>query len=235
MIKEAIQYVVGLGNKEVKSVNGQQYSTGQMQLLENPTVAPLVVHSLSGLIDYIKSDFDGSTPLMVHVKSPSDVEAFTTVNDDANRDTWIKAQAMLPSFPFDRFMDIEDLNIKFQSCFVQNDDRDIMLKVVGNVKEENVKGAGDDGVTQTVTAKTGVATVGNVKVPNPVRLRPYRTFVEVEQPESEFIFRMQSGPKGALFEADGGAWKNNAMQTVQRFLEAALDEEIKAEKVHIIA
>jgi len=46
---------------------------------------------------------------------------------------------------------------------------------------------------------------------------------------------MQSGPRGALFEADGGAWKKHAMQTVQRFLEAALDEEIQAEKVHIIA
>jgi hypothetical protein len=91
---------------------------------------------------------------------------------------------------------------------VKNEDRDIMLKVVGNIKEETVNTIGDDGVSQAVVAKMGVATVANVKVPNPVVLKPYRTFVEVDQPESEFIFRMQSGPRCALFEATAanGNW-----------------------------
>ncbi len=235
MIKEAIQHIVSLGNKEIKTVNGQEYATGNMQLLPEPTVSPIVVHSLSGLIDYIKSNFDGSEGLMIHVKNPSEVELFSSVNQDSERDTWVKAEAMLPKFNFDRFYDVEDLNIKLQSCFVQTEDRDIMLKVVGNVQEENVKSASDDGVTQTVTARHGVAQVGNVQVPNPVKLNPFRTFIEVEQPQSEFIFRMQSGPKGALFEADGGAWKNKAMNTIQRFLETALEDEIQSGKLHVIA
>jgi len=235
LIKEAIQYVVGLGNKEVVNVNGQQYATGDMKLLREPSVSPLVVHSLSGLIDYIKSNFDENSGLMIHVKSPSEVELLDTLNQDAQRDVWVRAEAMLPHFNFDRFYDVEDLNIKLQSCFVQSEDRDIMLKVVGNVQEENVKSASDDGVTQTVTARHGVAQVGNVQVPNPVKLSPYRTFVEVEQPQSEFIFRMQSGPRGALFEADGGAWKNKAMSTIQNFLQAALKEEVENGKINIIA
>ncbi|MNW60692.1 hypothetical protein D3C74_386970 [compost metagenome] len=70
------------------------------------------------------------------------------------------------------------------------------------------------GMTQSVVAKTGVATVEDVKVPNPVLLAPYRTFVEVEQPESSFVFRMKDGPSAALFEADGGAWRNDVIANV---------------------
>jgi hypothetical protein len=73
-----------------------------------------------------------------------------------------------------------------------------------------------------VTAKSGISTVENVIVPNPVMLCPFRTFAEVEQPESEFVFRMQTGFKAALFEADGGKWKLYAMQNVKAYLEEKL-------------
>lgn len=59
----------------------------------------------------------------------------------------------------------------------------------------------DDGVSQVATARSGVASVGKVVVPNPISLRPYRTFLEVEQQESDFVFRMHEGPKLALFGA----------------------------------
>ena len=56
----------------------------------------------------------------------------------------------------------------------------------------------------------------DVLVPNPVKLQPFRTFHEISQPEIAFVFRMknsQSGVSCALFEADGGAWKFNAVHT----------------------
>lgn len=46
---------------------------------------------------------------------------------------------------------------------------------------------------------------------------------------------MKSGPTCALFEADGGAWKLQAIQNIKDYLVAALEEEIKSEKVFIIA
>lgn len=235
MIKEALQYLVNLGNVDVYYENGQAYSTQPLQLLKEPIANPLHVRSLSGLVEYLKSYFDVEETLMVHVSSPIEVIAFSALNSNENRNEYIKATAMLPSFSFDRFYDTEDINIKLQSCFVKNDDRDIMLKIVGNIKEEAVNTIGDDGVSQAVIAKTGVATVSNVKVPNPVVLKPYRTFVEVEQPESDFIFRMQSGPRCALFEADGGAWKLSAMKNIKHYLENALSKEIEDGKIVIIA
>lgn len=235
MIKEAIQYIVSLGNVDLYNENGQTFSTQPLHLIKEPTAASIQVRNLSGVVDYLKSNFDTTEQKMVHIVSPTEVVAFSTLNGDQKRDEYIRATADLPSFSFDRFYDTEAFNIKLQSCFVKNGDRDIMLQVVGNIKEENVNTFGDDGISQSVTAKVGVATVAQVQVPNPVVLAPYRTFVEVAQPESEFIFRMQKGPTCGLFEADGGAWRNSAMNNIKDYLQTALEEEIQSEKVFIIA
>ncbi|MEB9776454.1 hypothetical protein P4K25_31445, partial [Bacillus cereus] len=76
---------------------------------------------------------------------------------------------------------------------------------------------------------------GNAKVPNPVQLSPYRTFVEVEQPESKFVFRMREGARCGLFEADGGAWKLEAMNNIKEYLKEALAQEIESKKVFVLA
>lgn len=49
---------------------------------------------------------------------------------------------------------------------------------------------------------------------------------EVEQPVSDFIFRMNqsSGVSCAIFEADGGAWKNAAMNNICKYLKESLPE-----------
>lgn len=238
MLKEALQYLIQLGNVETTTFNESIYSTQKLHLVPELTPDALQVRSLSGLVDYLISNFDGdplSEQKMVHIVSPTEVHAFSTFNRDYQRNEYIKATAMLPAFQFDRWYDAEDFNIKLQSAFVPNDDRNIMLQVVGNIREENVRQVGDDGVSQAVQAKVGIATVATVQVPNPVILAPFRTFVEVDQPESEFIFRMQNGPKCALFEADGGAWKIAAMRRIKEFLQAALESEIEAGKIVIIA
>lgn len=235
MLREAFEYIVGLGNKEVVTENNQKYATGTMQLLKKPTADAMRVRSLSGLIEYIQSEFDSDKRLMVHVESPTEVKCFDALNENASRNNYIEAKAMLPHFPFDRFIGSEEFNIKLQSGFVKNDDRDIMLQVVGNIREDNVNEVGDDGISQSVTAKTGIATVGQVKVPNPVALMPYRTFTEVEQPESNFVFRMKSGPTCALIEADGGEWQLEAMKNIKAFLELKLEKEIEQGKVVVIA
>ncbi|MFI8709905.1 hypothetical protein ACIGHG_23335 [Bacillus sp. NPDC077411] len=235
MIKEAIQYIVGLGNTRIEELNGQQFSTQPLHVVEQPTVRSLTINSLSGLVDYIKSEFDGDHQLMIHVKSPTSVSCFTQINYDYNRSTFVQAEALLPHFSFERFHDAESFNISLQSAFVKNDDRDVMLKVVGNIKEESVNQVGDNGVSQSVVARTGVATVGDVLVPNPVALKPFRTFVEVDQPESDFVFRMKSGPTCGLFEADGGAWKLQAIENIKKYLIEKLATEIESKKVFIIA
>jgi hypothetical protein len=235
MLMEALQYLIRLGNTKIESIDGQVFSTEKIHSVPVATAEAIQVSSLSGLVEYLKSKFDGKREIMVHVVSPTEVVCFDTFNRDQKRNHYIKATAMTPSFSFDRYHDAENFNIKLQSCFVQNGDRDLMLKVVGNIREEMVSTVGDDGISQAVTAKTGVATVENVKVPNPVLLAPYRTFVEVEQPKSDFVFRMKTGPDCALFEADGGAWKLEAMKNIKNYLAEELKQELADSELVIIA
>ena len=102
----------------------------------------------------------------------------------------------------------------------------MILKFAGTVEANTIAEYGDDGVTQKATVKTGIASKSDAIVPNPVHLRPYRTFLEVEQPASDFIFRMKQdkydGVSCAIFEADGGAWKMNATKAIKEYLQFEL-------------
>ncbi len=240
MIKEALEYLVELGTARIETIGTQKFSTQPMHLIKSPTAKPILLNSLSGLLNYLTSDFDvdANQPLLAHIASPSEVNVYSNCTPDLDRSVFVQAKALIPSFNFGQYYNIEEFNIALQSRFVASETRSIILKIVGNIRDENVTTFGDDGVSQQVTAKVGIATVGNVRVPNPVFLKPYRTFVEIEQPESAFVLRLRSSskdaPECALFEADGGAWKNEAIDTIRHYLVQALGEKVDT-KFFIIA
>jgi hypothetical protein len=232
--KEALEYLVGLGDVKIIEVNGQQYATKQLHHVKFPKPAGIVATTLTSLVDYIKSGMDEKfSKLLVHVISPNEVALYSELGNDEERNCYMVCKALTPNnVRYNSFLDTESFNIMLQSSFVDNDDKSILLKVTGNVKEENVQQVGDDGVSQGVAIRTGVASVANVIVPNPVSLAPYRTFPEVRQPESKFIFRMKTGPSAALYEADGGAWRNEAMNRIKEYLQ---DKLIEVKDIEIIS
>lgn len=229
MIKQALEYLVGLGQVKTLDINGQTYSTERLDHVKIPKTTALQVNSLTGLLDYIKSGFDSDSFVgtLVHVVSYDKVRLISQLLNDAGREDYMIAEAFSPVFRFNKFYDHESFIIAMQSCFVPNVDSAVILQVVGNIRDEAVRNFGDDGVSQMVSAKTGIALVEDVKVPNPVMLAPFRTFVEIEQPESKFVFRMRSGENGpecALFEADGGAWRLDAMENIKEYLQVQLKD-----------
>lgn len=251
MLKDAIQYLLNLSTKPADRVveiddvvTGVKKTVvinddGQAQILrkeDHTSKQVLHLSTLTSLVDYILSCKERTyDDLFVHVKDEGTVYLKGTLLDDGNREELVQVTAIVPHFNFDTFLDSEQLNIQLQSKFVKSEDRDILLKVIGNIQEDNVRTTGDDGMAQAVTIKTGVASADDVLVPNPVKLAPFRTFLEVEQPESKFIFRMKEGPRGAIFEADGGAWRNQAIRNVKDFLMAALEDEVNSGRITIIA
>lgn len=215
--------------------NGQEYvvdGDGDIHLLTNPLVRePLVLNQLTGLLDWISHEGikiqDKKDFLMVQVVSPTEVRVIGRVNNQGCRSVYVDVNAVVDNIPFGRFLDQEDMVILLQSQFVHDeeqqtekgiDDRDILLQVVSNLRSDEVQQQTDDGVSQTVQINSGVASVSTVKVPNPVTLIPYRTFQEIEQPASKFIFRMHEGMTSALFEADNSQWKVEAKQRIKAFL-----------------
>lgn len=207
------------------------YSTRHVFLPpEDPEVSAIELTTLEGLVRYVKSDFDKHTnEIAIHVASHRKVKVISRVfGRHRQRETFAKAEPdtiLGTTFRFGEFYPIEAFVIFLQALFIPTDEREAVLKVVGNIKEEAVKQTSDDGVTQSVTAKSGIVRVEEVQVPNPVELQPYRTFREIEQPVSPFILRLHDGPKAALFEADGGKWKLMAIQRIERYLRDELKEE----------
>ncbi|WP_304652448.1 hypothetical protein [uncultured Ligilactobacillus sp.] len=196
----------------------------------------LNLNTLSSLVDYIKSELDRKDDrLILTVKDEQTVFLEGQLEVNGSRERLAEVNAIVPAFNFDYFYNSEEFNIKLQSIFTDSSDREILLKVVGNISEDSVKTVGDDGVSQAVTINQGVASKVDVKVPNPVTLAPYRTFNEVKQPESKFVFRMKEGPRCALFEADGGIWRNKAIQNIKEYFEKALQAEIQSGKITILA
>lgn len=219
---------------EFIEVEGEVYATRQAYLPpELPEVESLQINTLTGIVDYIKSNIDGDMEngLAVQIVSHDTVKVLSgQFGRFKQRDIYVvaRSEAILgTTFRFGTFYDPETFNIAMQSLFVETDERESVLRVVGNIKEETVKQAQDDGVSQTVVARAGVARVEEVEVPNPVTLQPYRTFREIEQPASVFILRMRQNGSGlpscALFEADGGGWKLVAIQRIKGFLSEALE------------
>lgn len=233
MIKEAIKFIIDNSEAKEMKINGMTFTDKQMHPVKDHLPERLQVSTLTAVVDYIKANIDKMIlPVLIQIEGPLEVNIKSALYGDFNqRNTFLSATPMIPHFSYDKFMDAENFNIAMQSKFIPTEESALILKVAGNVKEEAVRNVGDDGISQSATVRTGVTKVENVIVPNPVTLQPYRTFIEIDQPESKFVFRMQDGPRMALFEADGGAWKVEAMQKIKEYLQ----KELESEEVVILA
>jgi len=228
MIKKALEYIIGLNKPEIREIGGEVYSDkGLCRISHNPKAEAIEMGTLSSLVDYIKSATDTmSDRMIIHVVSPTEVDLYSCLDADRQRENLVTVYAAFPDFPFDKFIGHEHFIIGLQSKFVPNEDSALLMKFAGTVEGGSIAEYGDDGISQKATVKTRLASKSDAVIPSPVRLKPYRTFMEVEQPESQFIFRMRDTSDGvqcALFEADGGAWRQTAMEHIREFLENELD------------
>lgn len=228
MTKEALSYIVGMKEPKIVEIFGEQYSDKELCRVEKELRAePLKMKTLTSLIEYINAGIDTTKgKMIVHVVAPDCVKLVSCLDADRQRETLVEVRAEIPDFNYGSFMDHESFLISLQAKFLPGEDRDLLLKFAGTVENGTVAQYGDDGISQKATIKTGIASKGDAVVPNPVLLMPYRTFMEVEQPESSFIFRMRDDDRGgvkcAIFEADGGAWKHAAMERVAEFIREQL-------------
>ena len=175
--------------------------------------------------------------MILHVESPTTVRLYSGLIDERKREHLIRAEAIINQFSFDRAYDQERFLIELQANFLETEDLKTIMQVAGNIKSGTTANYSDDGVSQKTTVKMGVE-LNDVIVPNPVKLRPYRTFAEIEQPESSYVFRIMDtnrGPAFKLVEADGGLWKNGTMKKIKEYLEYELAEELKEHHITVIA
>lgn len=233
MIKEAIDKIIQLKNPEKLEVNKETWVKDGYQMALPNRAMSIKLNSLTGLVDYIEDNVDKHdlNAIMVHIVDQNEVRLVSRIQDIYRTREKFATATYVPASPYAQYNDymaIEDFKIWLLTDFQENDDRQAILRLVGNLTDQQVKTSTDDGISQAVSSRVGIAKVETAMVPNPVRLIPFRTFTEALQPLSNFVLRLRSGvredelPRAALFEADGGSWKNLAMLNIKKWLKAEL-------------
>jgi hypothetical protein len=233
LVKEVERLALASANAQrLITEDGEEHTVSAVKLFpvlppQLPEPAALVVHTLTGLAEYVRGNIDKlDCSCVLHVVDPMRVD-YVGASEGYHRQRFTFAQAegyVRSNFAFGQFYDLERFNIALQSQFEDYGDRAEVLRIIGNVEDTQVRTQRDDGVGQNVTVKSGIG-LEVAAVPNPVSLAPFRTFPEVAQPESRFVLRLRKGANGieaALFEGDGGAWKVEAIKRVRTWLNGEL-------------
>lgn len=246
MIKEALQYVCGLAREnektEVVTICGRTYANKNLTRYDRPDKAKAIEAStLSAMVDYIKNlhvEFPDGLQMIIHIENPKRVRLMSSLDGERTREVLFVTEAVTSEYRFGQWYDQENFMIALQSNFQDSDDLKAVMRMAGNIDKKNNQTYSDDGISQVATITVGAAAKADALVPNPVRLYPYRTFQEVLQPGSDFVFRIGNDEEPAfkIVEAEGGIWKNEAVSNIKSYFRNKLDdmpEELK-ERIIII-
>jgi hypothetical protein len=235
---ETINRILSLSAPNISEHNELEYTDKPLSLILAPQDDSVVVTTLSGLSDLIKADVGqaASIPsrLVLHIDTPTSVRLLERDPDKWGR-RQIVASAVFPKsitpFRFGAWHDPENFIIGvqsgFQSFFVDAtagqmaSDLDYVLKVASNITAESSTINADDGISQNVTLQKGIALKDAATLKGRVKLAPYRTFTEIAQVVSDFVFRVRTDGDDAtlaLFEADGGRWQLEAAKAIADWL-----------------
>lgn len=235
MIKEAIQHIQETANKPfLQEIKGETYIVDQGGLyqqikpdLEYPQ--ELTLTSLDALVKMVKTEAsEMDAPLYITI--PDHLTAICFGQPDAElryaRVSYYRAKATdVPGWQSDVKMGFEEMQIALRTRFQETPDAAYAMKLLSDITTGGKITFNDNGIATSVVTQKGVALQANEAIRPIVKLKPYRTFQEVEQPESPFLIRVSE--RGISFtEADGGMWKLTARQTIKAFLEERLSQEV---------
>lgn len=228
--KEMMEYLVDLGleanHTEVLEICGKTYANKKLNRYDTEAKAsPIQASTLSSLVDYIKNcshEFKGR--MIIHIVSPTKVNLVSELDQEREREILFSVQAEISGFRFDEWYKQDRFMIELQANFIENEDLNTVMKLAGNIEKKNEQTFSDDGRTQLAIMTVGVASKADVIVPNPVELIPYRTFMEIKQPISKFVFRIEDKgvPNFKIVEAEGGIWRNTAIEGIKQYFQEEL-------------
>lgn len=231
MLAELFDKIREFSGHKVISYNGRGYSPSPMHEIK-PQVDTvdeqdrINIFSLEGLVAGVRrlqKEEKINDNLFVVIDGPGSVSVLGGLNERCKRNCYLHS-----SFPgqarLGQYMDSAQFMAWLQYGFVKTAVRDALLDLMGRIKMESSEEIVDSGVSQSVIAKQGIVDFDWEEVPNPVQLRPFRTFPEVEQPVSDFVLRLEKGFRFALFSADGDLWKVKARENIAKFLMEKLDD-----------
>lgn len=234
MLKEAIEKIEAMAQPIIQEVEGRTVAITPQDAFEirpepdRPDTLPLT--SLDALVKLVKTEgLAADNPLYITIPSHTLVQCFGQFHsmERCYRQFYYEVNATdVPGWEAKVQLPFEEAMIALRTRFQPTPDTDYALKLLSEITTGAKITFNDSGIATSVVTKRGIDLQTNQAIRPIVTLRPYRTFQEVEQPASQFLIRVNE--RGIQFvEADGGMWKLHARQTVQTFLQTALEVEIQ--------
>lgn len=236
MLAKMIDKIVSLKETKTFEIGGQTYADSQLTRIPPHVDRPecIEVSGLDGICKLIRTELAKlDTVVMVQAKAHNAVEVMTTYQPDFSRNILYRAKADAPGLRTG-FRGREVALIELRSLFIPNEGSAYLLDLLSRMTDENSVTSNDNGVTQQVEARQGISLNMLVEIKPRVQLRPFRTFLEVEQPESEFLIRVDAQEGVGFFEADGGIWKLEAKKNIANYFNTILADLIEAGKVVVM-
>lgn len=244
MLKEFIQHIQETTRPQIYEKEGVSFvvtADGEVSEIRETLDIPetIFLTSLDAMVQMVKTEAiarEGGSPLYITIPTHKEVRCFAQVNPKQRetRQIYYVAKATdVPGWDDSVKLGFEEAQIALRTRFQHTADADYALKLLSDISTGAKVVYNDNGIATTVTTQKGVALQTNTQIKPLLSLRPYRTFQEVEQPESIFLLRVNE--RGISFtEADGGMWKLKARETVKNYFCENLEKEI-ADGIVVVA
>ena len=237
MIAEAINKIIEISSPTIRKVDHKVFSDRSLVQVaeEKHRLGTIKVSGLPGLVTMVKSEAGKLSvdPLFVEIVDPRNVRVFGALDEDMDRDIWYSTEADVPGFK-NGYRPYEEFVIELRSRFVENEGSLYLLNLLSKMDISERSTSEDNGITQQVTVRQGIALKDTETVKPIVPLKPYRTFFDVDQPESEFLVRVDRDGMIGLFESDGGMWRRSAKENIYAWLASNFVKEIENGLVKIL-
>lgn len=235
MLKEFIEHIQKTTKPIIVKIEGSTFCIthdGGVEeirpIIDHPDT--LTLNSLDALVKLITTEGMALEGGLLYITIPDHMTVRCFAQPEPterwHRQTYYEAKATdVPGWAEKAQMGFEEAQIALRTRFQETNDTLYAMKLLSDISCGAKVVYNDNGIATTVTTQKGVALQTNEQIRPLISLRPYRTFQEVEQPESIFLIRLND--RGISFiEADGGMWKLKARETIKKFLEEQLSQEV---------
>lgn len=239
MLKAMIEKIEKMAGPKVYDIGDEHFASANLVRIDPKKDFPKSI-TLTGLESVCKmveneaNDLFPGDQVLIQVMDYRKVRVFTTLDAEMDRCWLYECDADTPKIRVNTYMSHEEAVVQLRSLYIPGADTEYLLQLLSSISKESKVTSSDNGVTQTVEARQGIALTNAVPVKPRVTLRPFRTFLEVDQPESDFLLRLDNGGDVGLFEADGGVWKLEATRNIAAYFESKLAELVSAGRVVVL-
>ena len=235
MLKEFIEHIQNTALPIIHETADAVYAVtadGSKKIADLPCYPDTVtLTSLDALVKLVQAEAviaEPNRPLFITIPNHLTVQCFSRfdVADNNHRQTYYIAKATdVPGWESKVQLPFEEAQIALRTRFQDTPDTQYAMRLLTEISTGARITFNDNGVATTVVTKKGIDLQANEAIRPIITLKPYRTFQEVEQPDSMFLIRISE--RGISFiEADGGMWKLRAREIIKEYLEERLDPEI---------